>query len=269
MVDNADGCRLPEWQAHSYVTLWEGNEGAFVCRLLRAEWSGNIHLSVRLKGGVEGGESPSYVLPWTRGGGYGVPACADIWDRCFMSLNRCNGLPFLVDVHRYFVQLINGLEYLHGQGVIHRDIKPGNLLLSREGEIKISDLGVAEVCTICGTLLFFIVMLEKSWRTLFPPSAHPPSSPFPFLVFPVGTNNGLWCSRLRLLSPPPPCSFVTVRTFKYCNQRHGRFPSPVDTILSQCDVMQILDLFEPTDKCTTSAGSPAFQVCAWPWVCAQ
>ncbi|KAL0611129.1 Serine/threonine-protein kinase STK11 [Plecturocebus cupreus] len=45
---------------------------------------------------------------------------------------------------RYFCQLIDGLEYLHSQGIVHKDIKPGNLLLTTGGTLKISDLGVAE-----------------------------------------------------------------------------------------------------------------------------
>ncbi|XP_074031575.1 lkb1/serine/threonine kinase 11 isoform X1 [Leptinotarsa decemlineata] len=46
--------------------------------------------------------------------------------------------------HGYFLQLIDGLEYLHSMRVVHKDIKPGNLLLTLEGDLKISDLGVAE-----------------------------------------------------------------------------------------------------------------------------
>lgn len=46
---------------------------------------------------------------------------------------------------RYFSQLVKGLEYLHGQGIVHKDIKPGNLLLTTEEILKITDLGVAEV----------------------------------------------------------------------------------------------------------------------------
>lgn len=50
----------------------------------------------------------------------------------------------LYQAHRYFRQLINGLEYLHGMRVIHKDIKPGNLLLTLDETLKISDFGVAE-----------------------------------------------------------------------------------------------------------------------------
>lgn len=52
---------------------------------------------------------------------------------------------FLTLYVRYFVQLIDGLEYIHGQRVVHKDIKPGNLLLTANEEVKITDFGVAEV----------------------------------------------------------------------------------------------------------------------------
>jgi eukaryotic-like serine/threonine-protein kinase len=47
----------------------------------------------------------------------------------------------------YTVQAARGLEHAHENGLIHRDIKPGNLILEREGTVKILDLGLARFQT--------------------------------------------------------------------------------------------------------------------------
>jgi serine/threonine protein kinase len=45
---------------------------------------------------------------------------------------------------RIIVQVAHGLHRAHRQGMIHRDVKPDNILLSRTGEAKLTDLGLAK-----------------------------------------------------------------------------------------------------------------------------
>lgn len=53
--------------------------------------------------------------------------------------------------HKYFSDLINGVEYLHSKGIVHRDIKPENLLLNHADQIKIADFGLATLFQYRGT----------------------------------------------------------------------------------------------------------------------
>ncbi|MDH3590963.1 MAG: serine/threonine protein kinase, partial [Planctomycetota bacterium] len=46
---------------------------------------------------------------------------------------------------RLAMQAARGLAHAHDQGVIHRDVKPGNLLVARDGRVVVSDFGLARL----------------------------------------------------------------------------------------------------------------------------
>jgi serine/threonine protein kinase len=58
-------------------------------------------------------------------------------------MESCSGLLSPALVKSYLFQMCRGLTFCHARGVMHRDLKPQNLLVTRDGRLKIADFGLA------------------------------------------------------------------------------------------------------------------------------
>lgn len=93
------------------------------------------------------------------------------------------------------------LQYAHGMGVVHRDIKPGNLFLCGTGQLKVTDFGIARA--VSGTSLTATGTLVGTL---------PYMAPEQWLGEPAAFSNDIWavgCVLYELVSGRPPRAYAS------------------------------------------------------------
>jgi serine/threonine protein kinase len=48
------------------------------------------------------------------------------------------------DVIRWFIQMLMGLQHIHGNLIVHRDLKPENIMITNDNNVIIIDMGLAK-----------------------------------------------------------------------------------------------------------------------------
>ena len=70
-----------------------------------------------------------------------------VFEFCDQDLKKyfdsCKGKVDSSTVKSFMFQLLQGLQFCHGHNVLHRDLKPQNILISKNGELKLADFGLA------------------------------------------------------------------------------------------------------------------------------
>lgn len=91
-----------------------------------------------------------------------VPTWGRSRGRCAVAMEFLEGMalselmrakhPPLNDAVGLGVQLAEALDYAHQKGVVHRDVKPSNIVVQPDGQIRITDFGIAHVDDSTATL---------------------------------------------------------------------------------------------------------------------
>ena len=102
------------------------------------------------------GQSLYIVMEYVDGGDV-----ASLLDR---TRERAMQMPLAAAIH-VAAELLKGLDFAHRRGVVHRDVSPSNILLSRAGEVKIGDFGIAQAV---GFEMTRSLRIMGKWRYMSP-----------------------------------------------------------------------------------------------------
>jgi eukaryotic-like serine/threonine-protein kinase len=142
------------------------------------------------------------------------------------------------------LQACAGLEHAHRAGLIHRDVKPANLLLTSDGTLKIADFGIAHAAE--GTRLTEVGTVLGTAAYLSPEQAY--GEP----VTPASDLYSLGACLYELLAGRPPYGYETLGELLARRQagappRLEGVPSPLEAAIVRCLAL------EPADRPPSAA----------------
>lgn len=174
------------------------------------------------------------------------------------SLVRSRGRLPVGAVCQYVRQAALGLQFVHTHGLVHRDVKPSNLLLSSEGIVKVADLGLARARTveadgrthltalteegmILGTLDYIAPEQTEDARTvdiradiyslgctLYHLLTGQPPFSSKAIVDKVLQHKAIEATAVELLAPEVPAALAQAVRKMMAKQRDDRFETPAD-----------------------------------------
>lgn len=136
-------------------------------------------------------------------------------------LTRARGRLEVADACEVIRQSATGLQHLAGNGLVHRDVKPSNLMLSRRGEVKLLDLGLALADRGGGDRASTGGRVVGTYDYLAPEQADPALQ-----VDPRADIYALGCTLYHLLAGKPPYGGPRVATIRDKLLAHSLAPVP-------------------------------------------
>lgn len=139
-----------------------------------------------------------------------------------------------------FQQVCSGLEYAHQNDVIHRDLKPDNILITDDGKAVIADFGLAR-----GK---HYETITKTNTTLGTPIYMPPEQVVGGTGSPSGDLYGLGCILYEMLSGRPPFEQTDVLVLLQ-EKLNGKLPPSLDDVPKELnDIVFKLLAYSPEER---------------------
>jgi predicted Ser/Thr protein kinase len=154
MLERIGNCRIVEEMASGgmavvYRAIQDGLERTVAIKALKSAAAAEEHLALRFEREAKSlaqlqHENIIHVYDFHRERGAMFIVMEHVQGiDLFDLLERCRKLPF--DVAAVIaLQVARALDYIHYRGILHRDIKPGNIMISRQGGVKVMDFGIIQ-----------------------------------------------------------------------------------------------------------------------------